>query len=254
MSNYCLNCNTLLDNSYCGNCGQSSKTHVINWKFLVHDIEHGLFHFDSGILHTTKNLLKRHGHFIREFIQGKRINHVKPITFVVLMATIYGILNYFIVIPRVLVVKDVDIDVGGLFDGNQLLQWIDTHHAFNAMMFIPIFALASFWAFKKTGYNYIQHLVVHLYLAGMRLFMKIIVVPVLYIFNDEVLSQPLIALATLCGIIYSCYSLYHFFNELTPGSRWKHIGLWVVNTLLILGITLLIIGKTINFLNELLHK
>src|SRR5208283_4811746 len=95
MEDNCLNCHHTLTGKYCSYCGQSAATHKINVHFLWHDIQHGLLHIDKGILYTTKELFTRPGHSIREFIEGKRVRHFKPISLVLVLAGIYGLLYHF---------------------------------------------------------------------------------------------------------------------------------------------------------------
>lgn len=91
MTTICKNCNEQLEWHFCGNCGQSAETHKMNVHFLWHDIQHGLLHFDKGILYTSKQLFTRPGIAIKEFIEGKRINHFKPISLIIVLATVYGL-------------------------------------------------------------------------------------------------------------------------------------------------------------------
>jgi hypothetical protein len=43
----CKNCNHIYSGHYCCNCGQTAETHKLNFQFILHEIEYGLFHFDS---------------------------------------------------------------------------------------------------------------------------------------------------------------------------------------------------------------
>ena len=95
MTTTCKNCNQSFEGHFCNNCGQSAKTHQINFQFLWHDIQHGLFHFDNGILYTSKQLFTRPGNTIREFIEGKQVRHFKPFSLVIVLATVYGLLIHF---------------------------------------------------------------------------------------------------------------------------------------------------------------
>lgn len=72
----CLNCNHHLYSNFCSHCGQKASTHRFSISHLLtHEFLHGLMHIDKGILFTLKELFTRPGHSIREYIQGKRINH-----------------------------------------------------------------------------------------------------------------------------------------------------------------------------------
>ncbi len=95
MTTICKNCNNHFEGNFCNNCGHAADIHKLNMHFIGHDLQHGLFHFDNGIFYTIKQLLTRPGHTIREFIDGKRVKHFKPLSLVVVLATLYGLLYHY---------------------------------------------------------------------------------------------------------------------------------------------------------------
>lgn len=90
----CLNCGTVINTKYCSNCGQSANTHRINISFLWHDIQHGLLHVDKGIFFTLRELFTRPGYSVKEFISGKRVQHFKPLSLIIVLAGVFGILSH----------------------------------------------------------------------------------------------------------------------------------------------------------------
>lgn len=64
----CKNCNHNFKGNFCNNCGQTANTHEINFTSILHEIQHGIFHIDKGILYTSKELFRRPGHTIREYL------------------------------------------------------------------------------------------------------------------------------------------------------------------------------------------
>lgn len=73
---HCLNCNEPVPKAFCPNCGQKSDTHRITVKhFVFHDIVHGVWHFERGILFTLKESLVRPGQAALDYISGKRIRY-----------------------------------------------------------------------------------------------------------------------------------------------------------------------------------
>ena len=89
----CKNCGHIYSGQFCNNCGQPSDTHKLNLHFIWHDLQHAFLHFDKGVLFTAKELFTRPGNSIREFIEGKRVKHFKPISLVIILATLYGVLS-----------------------------------------------------------------------------------------------------------------------------------------------------------------
>lgn len=72
--NRCRNCSQSLhlQQEFCHECGQRTDTHRIDYHFLVHEVQHGVFHGNKGIIYILKELLIKPGHTIREYVDGKR--------------------------------------------------------------------------------------------------------------------------------------------------------------------------------------
>lgn len=176
----CKNCENEFAGNYCNNCGQSAHTHPINWHYVGHDIQHGVFHVDRGILYTLKELILRPGISIRAFLAGRRVDYFKPTAMVFILATIYGFLYHSLNITIV-------PDIAGMGNDPQLLlakkmeAQIISRYSLYILMTIPLYALGSYLAFKKSGYNYVEHLVINLYLASLKLALQIITIPFLYL-------------------------------------------------------------------------
>lgn len=73
----CLNCGTALAGAYCHGCGQNSHLHRTITGFL-HDLLHGVFHFEGKIWHTLPLLLFRPGELTRRYVAGERARFVSP--------------------------------------------------------------------------------------------------------------------------------------------------------------------------------
>src|SRR5690554_1532610 len=85
-SKTCLNCDSLTNGKYCSNCGQKTNTHRITFQhFVFHDIMHGVFHFEKGMLFTAKQALLRPGKAVLDYIHGKRVNYYNIFYFILLL-------------------------------------------------------------------------------------------------------------------------------------------------------------------------
>ena len=98
----CAECDRAIDGAeqkYCPACGQPTPAHRIDWHFLGHELEHSVLHMDRGILYSLKNLMLRPGHFIRDYIEGRRARHVKPLMLMLIMilaAALVFLARYFL--------------------------------------------------------------------------------------------------------------------------------------------------------------
>lgn len=182
---------------------------------MWHDIQHGLFHFDKGVFYTSKQLFTRPGHTIREFIEGKRIKHFRPLSLVIILATIYGLLYHYFNINLVTEISGNAAKQRVSFD--KINEWLANHFAWATLLTIPFSAIGSYLVFKKQGYNFIEHLVLNAFLASQRLLVHILTFPVIY-FNQGTENLPTIAaMITLLDIVLIFWGYSQFFNKLSKG-------------------------------------
>lgn len=73
----CLNCETPLTGNYCAHCGQPAHLHRTLGAFL-HDLLHGVLHFEGKTWRTLPMLAFRPGRLTRDYIDGKRARFVSP--------------------------------------------------------------------------------------------------------------------------------------------------------------------------------
>lgn len=89
----CLNCGTALTGRYCHACGQSSHVHRTLMS-IVHDLLHGVFHFEGKIWRTIPMLVLHPGALTRRYIAGERARFVSPLAlflfFTFLMFAVYS--------------------------------------------------------------------------------------------------------------------------------------------------------------------
>ncbi|WP_209348797.1 DUF3667 domain-containing protein [Pontixanthobacter sp. CEM42] len=78
VGNACLNCGTALVGEHCHSCGQKAKIHRTLRAFM-HDLVHGVLHFEGKFWRTLPLLAWRPGKLMRDYIDGKRARYVSPI-------------------------------------------------------------------------------------------------------------------------------------------------------------------------------
>lgn len=209
----CKNCNQNFKGNYCNHCGQSADTHRLNFHFLWHDIQHGLFHFDKGVLYTAKELLTRPGASIREFLEGKRVKHFKPLSLVIILATIYGLLYHYF---HISIIYEVDFvnSPNKKINYEKINEWLTTHFAWATLITIPLYATATYIVFRKQGYNFIEHLILNSFLAAQRLIIHIIAFPLTYIYNGTPFINKILIFVTIIDFSLMIWGYTQFFNKL----------------------------------------
>lgn len=237
----CKNCHHTYQGNYCNNCGQPAETHKINGHFLWHDIQHGLLHFDGGIPYSLKQLFTRPGHSIREFIEGKRIKHFKPLSLVVLLATIYGVLYHYFKIDLFPDIANVDLNY------TEFNEWLATHFSWITIATIPVYTIGTYICFKNQGYNYVEFFVLNTFKASQRLFVHIVTFPLILYFNGTPEVRTVMNILYIVDIILIYWTNLQFFNKLSKTkvfflSVLSHI-VFLIFLLIVLAILLAITGK-----------
>ena len=241
MTATCQNCNHALHGKYCSNCGQPANTHRINLHFLWHDIQHGLLHMDKGILFTTKELFTRPGHSIREFIEGKRVKHFKPISLVLVLAGMYGFLSHYFEIN--LFANNIVADGNGTdVKANEvkellekMTEWVSQHYAVSAILQIPIYTLATYICFKKAGYNFMEHFVINTFIMGQKLILHILTFPLYCMSNGTPLLKNIQSILDLVGYTLFVWAIFQLFNRLSVAQRiWRIVASLLISSLLLL--------------------
>ena len=157
--------------------------------FIWHDIQHAFFHFDKGVLYTAKELFTRPGDSIREFVEGKRVKHFKPISLVIILATLYGVLRHlfhFSVLDKKAVSKFQGVEY------ESLNEWISHHYYWIILLSIPMFSIASYIVFRKQGYNYVEFFILNTFKASQRLFLRIFTFPVIFYFDNSLATKKIL--------------------------------------------------------------
>jgi len=185
----CLNCNEAVERNYCSNCGQKTDTHRITLKhFLFHDVIHGVWHLDRGILFTLKQAIARPGKAALEYIEGKRIPYYN-VFYLILLLTGLGIFIESIYLKAsAKFISYIPPDPNAT---NATLDFLAKHAKFFLLLAIPVFALNSYILFNRRKFLYSEHLIIF----GM-FFLGIIIISLgenLLIFTEFVESISFIA-------------------------------------------------------------
>lgn len=242
MNQNCKNCNNPLKGNFCSNYGQSSQTKRINMVDLLYDFVYVLFQVDKGFFYTTKELFLHPGQMLRDYLAGKRIQYFKPFNFLLLTATICAFLAIFL---------DISISYNStwLTDGeglsvdkyNQINHWMLEYYGIINLALLPFTSLATFLVFRRSKYNFGEHLIINTYVTGLGLIMLILSLPILYFIRKQ--STGIYLQLFLSSIIY----LYMYMRVFSNYPFWNRflLLLWFFVLLLII---LLSIGALVGLL------
>jgi hypothetical protein len=181
-SERCANCGRAIDGAdqkFCPACGQSTPAHRIDWHFLGHELEHSVLHMDRGIFFTLKHLMFRPGHLIRDYIDGRRAHHVKPLMLIMITAAAVIFLTQWlmggdIVRSDLLLGAEGAARAEGHADSMRFAEtlgtvnaWMIHHFAAVTLLLLPVEAAAFKLAFRRSQkLNYPEWLVVTAFLTA----------------------------------------------------------------------------------------
>ena len=163
-NNNCLNCGKVLVDKYCSGCGQEADTKRISFKnFFTHDVLHGTFHIEKGMLFTAKQALIRPGKAALDYISGKRKRYYNIFYLVLITFGLILFLRHFL--------DELYIGQGEIIKDKLYLN--DASKALDEMfskkskviifLFVPLAAFNSFVLFRRKKLNLSEHSII----AGM---------------------------------------------------------------------------------------
>ena len=229
-ASHCINCQRAVDvpgQKFCPACGQPTPAHRIDWHFLGHELEHSVLHMDRGIFYSLRELMLRPGRLIRDYLDGRRANQVKPLLLIMITAALVVFLTRYVVGVEVadsmIAVGNADMarmrgdlpfDPAKVFAAFSVMkEWTNGHFALVTLLLLPCEALAFKLAFRRfRELNYPEWLVITAFLTVQAFVIWALLVPLQRWFPQVMAwaSTPIFG--------YNIFSLVQFFRGYP---RWK---------------------------------
>lgn len=196
----CQNCDHDYVGQYCSQCGQRADTHPVNWHYIWHEIPHSVWHIDRGIAYTLRQLLTRPGHTIREFLEGKRINHYRPLALLLILGALVAFVQHGLDISIVKSSQDAfgtpNADASARIQAfqAQAFAFIERNQNLINIATIPLYAFWLWFMFRRRGYNYPEMLVAQTFIANFGLMVSLTVTLLMWALD----SSP----AAFQGVMY----------------------------------------------------
>lgn len=198
MAENCKNCATLITDNFCGSCGQKIYRRI-DKKYIFEEFQYLTIHTNKGFFYTIKNLIKNPGRTAREFVDGNRVKHYKPLGLAFVLSGISALITF-----KLLGLKETMNDVYSTNEVtntkfmHEYVEFISGYFSFIMLLSIPMFALLTKLAFRKWGHNYFEHIVMNSYFLSFFTILSILVAyPLMYLFKSD--SNSL--------MLYSMYSI-----------------------------------------------
>lgn len=205
----CRNCGQVLTSNFCADCGQKADTHRFSARHVfTHDFIHGVFHLDKGFPYTAKELLLRPGHAIREYVDGKRVQHFHYITFLMIVVTVNVFIN-----------THSHFRLSYLYEHRHMtkldmLQEFAHHHLKLVLLFqVPFNAFITWLFFHKAKQNYAEHLVMNTYKEAGYLMINTFILFTLSFTGDKDIIRTVVLSTLPLLMVYSVAFYYQYFSK-----------------------------------------
>src|SRR5690554_7102903 len=211
---HCLNCETDLTGKFCSNCGQRSDTHRLTLKHLVfHDIIHGTFHFEKGMLFTAKQTLLNPGKAALDYISGKRVNYYNIFYFILLLIGINLFLgHYYEVLARSTFSEHFN-EREFNETGVKLNQFLNTYNKIMILAVVPLFGIKSYLLFRRKKLNLTEHFILSsILLLGVALIYTLLNALSFLDFAFDLQNLKIHLVYFSFPIISLSYALYGYYN------------------------------------------
>jgi hypothetical protein len=215
----CKNCEHTFQGNFCSNCGQKTKTVRLDWHYIQDELKYTFLHLNKGFLYTSKQLFTRPGDTVREFIEGKRVQHYKPILLLFVLAGVNGLLMHFLPMEEFISPKTVSDSTAKQQEvAKKIYDLLTKNYALYELLILPLYAFCSWLAFKKFGYNYIENIIINCFATSQRLLIGILLFPLQYLLKGSSLFMIFSFLSVLPSIGYTIWLVVQLYRNQDLGS------------------------------------
>jgi len=212
----CKNCGEEVTGTFCSTCGQKASVGAVNVPNLLAELSESVFLINRGFFYTLIQLVIRPGHSIRDFLNGKRKRHFKPIAYVLLLSTVYYLISRFTEqntwIGEALIGFSA-YDTNNWKEVPESLRWFAENFAYTNLLLVPIFSLASYLAFLGHRRNYLEHIVLNTYITGQQTLVYALF-SLLALVIDSNWLEPIPVLLSMAYLFWAFFQFFHTGNRI----------------------------------------
>ncbi len=224
----CKNCGNVISENFCANCGQK-KYKRIDGKYLKDEIQYTLLHTNKGFFYTVKNLIKNPGKTTKNYLDGNRVKHYKPILLAFVLSGIttfisYKVLNMGEVMEAFF--KEFYQQKGQNFTYGSINTILANYISFLMMLMIPMAAVLSYLVFRKQGHNYYEHVVINAFMYSFwALFTALILYPILYFVSSPTWFVYIVLFSMPLFIPFIVWFYKELYSHLSSGKVMMKVGM-----------------------------
>lgn len=238
MENNCLNCNHPILENFCSHCGQK-KYKRIDRKYVIDEAQYLLVHTNKGFFYSVKKIIQNPGKTAREFIDGNRVNHYKPILLAFLLSGISAFLSYKVLGFNEIMqdyYKQQELSYSAL---TNMMSFVSSYSAAIMVFLIPVISVFTKLLFRKWGQNYYEHVIMNAFFQCYYTIITVVLLyPFLYIFRHDPTAFVFI---TTLAILVIPFILVWFYKGFYQERSLNHIILRIL-LLMLMGFVVYVIA------------
>ena len=220
----CLNCDNPIAENFCSNCGQK-KYKRIDRKYIIDELQYSFVHTNKGFFYSLKNIVKNPGKTAKDFIDGNRVNHYKPLLLAFVISGISAFISFKVIGTREIMEEVYSKDNIDRTFMERYMTFMTSYNAFIMLLLVPIFAIFTKIGFRKWGHNYYEHVIMNAMILICYTVVSIMIVsPLIYVFGN---NHTAFSAVMMLSILLIPFILVWFFKNLYDDKPLKSI-IWRV--------------------------
>ena len=218
---HCNNCGNDFIGNFCPVCSQKAGMGRIGW----HSVRQGVMDIwglgTRSLIYSLWQLLWRPGHFIADYIDGKRQVSFPPVKMLFIIAVVYSMLAYWL-FPVVLGINvvDADIEQAQVQAVRNVTSWMKANYSWFSLIMALLAVLPTWVMFRysprHTAHTLPEGFFIQVFLAVLMIVWSILLIPF-----------GLVDSYIYSFIVYALYGLYyiivykHLFGYSLWGTLWR---------------------------------
>ncbi len=208
----CKNCGNHYRGLFCNECGQKNITERNTVKHFL-EIAFNSFDLNRGVIFTAVSLFKNPGKLINDYISGKTKPYYNPLSYLLIIASIYALLMIGFNIFDTSFEEMSEIlghDEKQTQFQSEINVYIKKYLSFISVLILPFYSLLSRWVLKKFKLNYAEHLVLNTYFIAQYLLIFTLLILVFVLFPSIIkFAMPM---GLIVFVAYFTYGIKSVFN------------------------------------------
>lgn len=217
----CKNCGSILNGVYCAQCGQHSRVDKLNFSNFAEEVSETVFQVNRGFFKTLIDLFCRPGYAIKDYLEGKRKEHFKPLAYALTLSTVYFLITRFLDLNtffgEAVSGFNQGYEEGFKGDFKLDLNLILDNYAIITILLIPFYALSMFIAFVNKGYNFLEHIAIRSFVVGQQAIIYLFFSLLIFLFGENDFLETIPIILTILYVFWVNIQLFR------PNKTWKTI-------------------------------